>query len=107
MRLLGFQLDIDVGHADLGPAELQDMSGPAELQGCMHAVYPGEAATKLKTRKRIFDRYENILGDIEAISVEHYVVTLTDYEQLSSVLWRILTLNTPVPVLPHGNDRHP
>ena len=71
-RLLGFQLDVDMGHDDSGPVELQDMSGPAELEGCMHAVYPGEVATKLKTRKRIFDQYENIREDIEAIGVENY-----------------------------------
>ena len=46
----------------------------------MHAVYLGEAATKLKTRKFSFDRYANILEAIEAIPVENFVITLTDYE---------------------------
>ena len=81
MRLLGFQLDPDMGHEDSGLAELQGMSELAELQGRMHAVYPGEAATKLETRKRNFGWYENILEDIEAIPVENFVVTLTDYER--------------------------
>ena len=66
-RLLKFQLDVDVGQEDSGPAELQGVSEPAELQGRMHAVYPGEAANKLETRKLIFDHYENALEDIEAI----------------------------------------
>ena len=43
-RLLGFQLDVDVGQDDSGPAELQGMSELVELQDRMHAVsqYPGE-----------------------------------------------------------------
>ena len=44
-RLLGFQLDVGVGQEDSGPAELQGVSEPVELQDRMHAVYPGEAAT--------------------------------------------------------------
>ena len=54
-------MGVDVGQEDSGPAELQGMSEPAESQGRMHAVYPGEAATKLETRKRTFHKYENIL----------------------------------------------
>ena len=50
-------------------------------------------------RKLIFDRYENIPEDIEAIPVENFVVTIADYEKLSSLLWRILTRNAPAPVL--------
>ena len=92
-RLLRFQLDVDAGQEDSGPAELQGISEPEELKGRMHAVYPGEAATKLKTRKMIFDRYENIREDIEAIPVEKFVVTIGDYEKLSSLLWRILNRN--------------
>ena len=56
-KLLGFQLSVGVGQEDSRPAELQGMSEPEELKDCMHAVYPGEAATKLETRKFIFDRY--------------------------------------------------
>ena len=98
-RLLGFQLDVDAGQEDSGPAELQGMSEPEELKGRMHPVYPGEAATKLKMREMIFDRFENIPGDIEAIPVEKFVVTVGDYEKLSSLLWRILNRNAPAPVL--------
>ena len=97
-RLLSFQLDADAGQEDSGPAELQGISEPEELQGRMHAVYPGEAATKLKMRKMIFDRW-NILEDIEAIPVENFVVTVAEYEKLSSLLWRILTRNAPAPVM--------
>ena len=71
------------------------MSEPEELKGRMHPVYPGEAATKLKMREMIFDRFENIPGDIEAILVEKFVVTVGDYEKLSSLLWRILNRNAP------------
>ena len=98
-RLLGFQLDADTGQEDSGPAELQGISEPQEPKGRMHAVYPGEAATNLKTRKLIFVRYENILEDIEAIPVDKFVVTIGDYEKLSSWLWRILNRNAPAPVL--------
>ena len=69
--LLGFQPSVGVGQDDSGPAELQGMSEPEELEGRMHAVYPGEAATKLKMRKLIFDRCENILEDIEAIPFDY------------------------------------
>ena len=69
-RLLRFQLDVDAGQEDSGPAELQGMSEPEELKGRMHPVYPGEAATKLKMREMIFDRFENIPGDIEGYEAE-------------------------------------
>ena len=67
-RLLSFQLDADAVQEDSGPAELQGISEPEELQGRMHAVYPGEAATKLKMRKLIFDHYSADCGEGEGSS---------------------------------------
>ena len=87
-RLLGFHA------ADME----RDVLGPVELQDRMHAVFPSEAATKLENGKKVFNKFDGIKENIAAIQVGHYVVTVSDYEKVSKVLYRVVMDSASGPV---------
>ena len=69
---------------------ISEVAQGAELQGHLHADFLGEAERKLKNRIIMEDKFAGIKDIVDAINVESYVVTVSDYEKVSQVLYRVL-----------------
>ena len=68
---------------------ISEVAQGAELQGHLHADFPGEAERKLKNRIIMEDKFAGIKDIVDAINVESYVVTVSDYAKFSQVLYRV------------------
>ena len=92
-RFLSFRAD------GAGKDDTLEAASGAELQGRLRAVFPGEAETKLKNRIIIEDKFDGIKDIVDAIDVENYVVTVSDYAKVSQVLYRVIMAGASAPVL--------
>jgi hypothetical protein len=67
----------------VGQDGISEAASGAELKSRLHTVFLGEAEAKLKSRIVVEDKFDGIKDIVDAIDVENYVVTVSDYAKVS------------------------